>query len=91
MFNTINFKGHVYLTGSTKNLSPKNEISEMKTYADKNNCDVVVINRDYYNGNKGKYTTILVKENNTTGQNQIEKRIFDFQYPQKSKSSKWTI
>ncbi len=86
MINSINFKGNVFLTGSTNNLSSENEVQKMKEFADKNSCDVVVCNRDYYVGDKGVYDTILVKPNDTTGVNMFAKKTFNFQEPSKKEN-----
>lgn len=81
MINNISFKGDVFLTGSTKHLSPKREIDAMKKFADKKDCDVVVYGRDYYIGDIGVYDTVLVKEDKHTGNNMFAKRTFDFKKP----------
>ncbi len=86
MINSINFNGNVFLTGSTNKLSSKNEVQKMKNFADKNNCDVVVCNRDYYVDGKGTYETLLVKQDDTTGVNMFAKKTFDFQKPSKKEN-----
>ncbi len=77
--NGINFKGQVFLAGSTKNLSPKNEVKEIQKFATKNDCDVMVYNRDYYINGAGIYQAFLVKEDKHTGQNLVVEKTFNFQ------------
>ena len=77
--NGINFKGQVFLAGSTKNLSPKKEVKEIKKFATKNDCDVVVYDRDYYINGAGIYQAFLVKEDKQTGKNIVIGKTFNFQ------------
>lgn len=79
--NGINFQGQVFLAGSTKNLSPKKEIKEIKKFAEKNDCDVMVYNRDHYMSGAGIYEAFLVKEDKHTGQNLVVKKTFNFKFP----------
>ena len=78
MIKPITFAGKVYLTGSTERLAKKPEVEQMKAYADKNNCDVVVLDRDYYVDGTGKYETILVQEEDESGRNFYAQKTFDF-------------
>ncbi len=89
----ISFNGKVFLSGSTKHLSKSAEVGYMRAYADKNGCDVIVLNRDYYMDDTGKYDTLIVKENETTGTNNIFTKIFDFKAkePDKSQQKKLDI
>ena len=86
MISNVSFSGNVFLTGHT-NINPnKNEVGVIKNYADSNKCDVVVLNRDYYFGGTGVYDTIVVKQDSTTGNNLLYKKVFDFMHPDKYKS-----
>ena len=81
MIPPINFMGRVFYAGSTKKRAEghPNEKKELSKYARRNNCDVIVLDRDYYSGDKGKYQTIAVKESDYTGRNLFYKVDFDFQ------------
>lgn len=81
MINSINFTGSVFLAGSTKHLSPKNEVKRLQRYADKKACDIVVYERDSYIGGTGVYSALLVKEDDHTGSNTFAKRTFDMKKP----------
>ena len=78
MIKPISFAGKVHLTGAVERLAKKPEIDQIKAFADKNNCDVVVLDRDYYADGEGKYETILVQEDDETGKNFFAQKTFDF-------------
>ncbi len=80
MISKISFKGDVFLSGSTKSLVKQSELKSMKRYAQFKDCDVVVLNRDYYSNGKGKCETILIKKDNVTGQNNLFTKVFDFMH-----------
>ena len=86
MISNVSFKGNVYLTGHTNFNSKKSEVGVIKNYADSNECDVVVLNRDYYSNGTGVYETMVVKQDNITGNNLLYKKVFDFLHPDKYKS-----
>ena len=78
MIQPISFSGKVYLTGGVTTVAKPEEVSRMQAYANKNNCDIVVMNRDYYIDGTGKYETILVQEDEDCGKNFFDQRVFDF-------------
>ena len=78
MLSGVSFTGKVFLAGNVNCLSKKNEVARMQEYADKNNCDVVVLDRDYYANGAGKYQTILVQEDDECGVNFFAEKTFDF-------------
>ena len=79
MIQRINFMGKVHYVGSTEELSKNkpNERKKLQKYADKNDCDLVVLDRDYYSDGTGIYKTLEVKQCKTTGKNKGRKLIFD--------------
>ncbi len=83
----VSFNGKVFLAGSTSYLSKKNEIEQLSKYAKRKDCDVLVLDRDYYCDNTGKYQTLVVKEDKTTGANHFYSKIFDFKSAKPSNSS----
>ncbi|MBQ9245334.1 hypothetical protein IJ182_03600 [bacterium] len=78
----VNFNGKVYLAGSTRLLSPNDEVKQLKQFAKKADCDVVVLNRDYYRNGAGTYNTLLVKSDLVTGANDIYSKTFNFINPE---------
>ena len=78
MLSGVSFTGKVFLTGAVANLSKPDEVARMQNFADKNNCDVVVLDRDYYADGAGKYETILVQEDDELGGNLFAQKTFDF-------------
>lgn len=78
MIKNVSFSGEVFQAGSVKHLSKPKEIKSIQNYANKKDCDVVILSRDYYAGNDGLYNTILVKTDKTTGQNMFAEETFDF-------------
>lgn len=80
MISNVSFKGDVFLTGSTKSLVKPYELRTMKRYAKFKDCDVVALNRDYYCSGDGKYDTLLIQQDKTTGQNNLFTKIFDFMH-----------
>ena len=74
-------KDKYFLQAAQKNLSPKNEVKEIKKFAEKNDCDVMVYNRDYYMNGAGIYEAFLVKEDKHTGQNLVVEKTFNFKFP----------
>ncbi len=74
----VSFNGKVFLAGSTNHLSKRNEIEHLSKYAKRKDCDVIVLDRDYYCDNTGKYQTLVVKEDKATGINHFYSKIFDF-------------
>ncbi len=79
--NGLNFNGKVFWSGSTKTISNTNEKNAINRYAKINDCDVVILNYDYYITNKGMYNAIIVKEDDVTGLNRLYTKTFDFQNP----------
>ncbi len=75
---SVSFNGKVYLTGSTDLLTTKQELKYLKKFAKNKECDVVVLDRDYYAGDTGRYETLLVKNDSFTGNNRVFAKIFDF-------------
>jgi hypothetical protein len=75
---SISFNGKVYLTGSTNLLTTKKELKYLKKFAKQKDCDVVVLDRDYYAGDTGRYHTLLVKNDPFTGDNRVFSKMFDF-------------
>ena len=80
----VSFKGKVFLTGSSESFITRGEYKYLKNFAKKEDCDVVVLNRDYYSDNTGKLDAILVKTNEGTGQNHLFAKVFDFKNAQPS-------
>ena len=78
MISKISFAGNVYLCGSTQYLTKGKELKALNKYANKNDCDVVVLNRDYYSDGTGKFSTLIVNENSSTGINTATPHFFDF-------------
>ena len=75
---SISFNGKVYLTGSTDLLATRQELRYLKKFAKQKECDIVVLDKDYYAGETGKYRTLLAKNDAFTGNNRIFAKIFDF-------------
>lgn len=88
MINKISFAGRVFLAGSTKCLTKKSEKKALQSYADKKECDVVVLDRDYYSDGTGKFSTLLVTVDKTTGNNEVKPYTFDFAKILKGKKHK---
>ena len=80
MINKVSFMGNVYYLGNTDLMSKNkpNERNFMQEYADDKNCEVVVLDRDYYVDGTGKYKTLTAWVDKTTGQNVFYKALFDF-------------
>ena len=80
MIQKINFSGRVHYVGNTKELSSnkKDERKKLQEYANKTNCDLVVLDRDYYSDGTGIYRTLKVTECKDTGRNMGQKLTFDF-------------
>ncbi len=74
----VNFNGKVLLGGSTKRLSRHHEVKQIKEYAAKNDCDVIVCNIDSASSDTGIYHTVIVKESPYLGENYVFSKIFDF-------------
>jgi retron-type reverse transcriptase len=68
----------LYLLTSTNVWNITRIVVDIKAYADKNNCDVIVLDRDYYVDGSGKYETILVQEDDELGRNLFAQKTFDF-------------
>ena len=88
MINKISFSGKVYLCGSTKHLTKEKELKALNKYADRNDCDIVVLNRDYYSDGIGKFSTLIINEDSTTGVNTATPHFFDFKKNKVGKKSK---
>ena len=78
MVSNVSFSGNVFLTGSTKEHQKVCEMVRLQKFADKLDSDIVVLDRDYYVDGTGKYTTLVVSTNETTGSNRWNKVVFDF-------------
>lgn len=78
MLSPLAFSGKVHLTTSTKETSRRSEVSKMQEYANKNDCDIVIINRDSVRDDLGKYDTLLIKEDKETGKKTFASKTFDF-------------
>lgn len=78
MLSGVSFTGKVFLTGAVATMTRQDEVARMQNFADKNNCDVVVLHRDYYADGAGKYETILVQEDDELGRNLFAQKTFDF-------------
>ena len=74
----VSFKGKVFLTGSTESFTTREEYKYLKKFAKKEDCDVVVLDRDYYADFTGKVQSILVKTDEITGENNFYAKVFDF-------------
>ena len=93
MINNINFNGSVFWAGNTRHQSSlrPNERAAIMEYALDNDCDVVVLDRDYYADDTGKYKTIAVKQREITGTNEFYAKVFDFEHPENDKEEKINI
>ncbi|MBR2068840.1 MAG: hypothetical protein IJ877_03665 [Candidatus Gastranaerophilales bacterium] len=93
MINNINFNGSVFWAGNTSNrgVCKPDEKRAIAEYALDNNCDVIVLDRDYYADGSGKYTTIAVKQREITGTNEFYGKIFDFLHPEREQERKINI
>ncbi len=74
----VSFNGKVLLGGSTKRLSSHKEVKQLKQYAVKNDCDIIVCNKYDASSYEGIYHTIIVKESPALGENYVFSKIFDF-------------
>lgn len=81
MISNISFTGKVHYLGNTKNYA-KNHLSEInaiQNYADENNLDIVVLNKDEYLDNSGFYTTLATRTDSKPGRhNELKQINFDF-------------
>ena len=57
----------------------------MKQIAKQEDCDIVVLNRDYYRNGAGTYNTLLVKADFVTCANDIYSKTFNFLKPEINK------
>jgi len=78
MVGNVSFSGKVLQAGSVAKLSRPSEINKIQKFSNRNNCDVVLIDRDYYIDGTGVYKSILVKEDKKTGKNTFAEKTFDF-------------
>lgn len=83
MGNNISFNGNVYWRNNTYELAKfhQDEIESITRYANDNECDVYVTDRDYYSSGEGQYETICIPENQYK---RIFLKIFDFVQPEKN-------
>ena len=85
MIQPINFTGRVYYMGDTQSYSKHDEMECMQRFANRNDCDIAVLNRSYYIDGTGTYDTIMTKVDPTTGTNMLYAKTFDFMHPKKEK------
>ena len=78
MINKINFKGNVFMNSELKRLTPKNEMSELKSYSNQYDVDIFVYDRSYYVDNTGIYDAVVAKNGMAWHKN------FDMKFDKKS-------
>ena len=88
MINKLSFSGSVFLCGSTQRTTKNKELKALNKYADKNDCDIVVLNRDYYGGGSGKFSTLLVNEDGKSHINAMTPHFFEFTKIKEGKKTK---
>ncbi len=78
MIGNVSFSGKVLQAGSVAKLSRPSEIRKIQKFSNRNDCDVILTDRDYYIDGTGVYKSILVKEDKLTGKNLFAEKTFDF-------------
>ena len=86
MINNINFfgqsfKAHIYTPGCIKQTIKPYEKKFFTRYAKENKCDVLLLNRNFYNDGIGIFDTIIVKPDKNTKSIIVDYRKFDFKRP----------